>query len=181
MSSHTSLLALSPQNADCFVYTQKDGMLSAVAHDLKLEVRRWSLQADPVTGHSTATFYADSLTPLCAMKDGRERPGELSASDLEKIRQSVLHEVLDATRFPEIRFVAEQRRGDGAQQVLSGSLTLKGKTRPFQVTISEQAGLYQGEGRVNQPDFGIRPFSALLGALKVRPEVRVVIRQRSAG
>lgn len=175
-----STLALGPQNADCFVYTQKEGMLSAVAHDLKLEVRSWTLQADPISSHVIATFKAASLTPLCAMKDGRERPGDLSASDLEKIRLSALNEVLEASRYPEIRFVAERVQREGAIQRLSGTLTIKGIARPFQVSITEAGGLYQGEGTVHQPDFKIRPFSALLGTLKVRPDVRIVIRQRSS-
>ena len=35
--------------------------------------------------------------------------------------------------------------------------------------------LWSGESELHQPDFGIRPYTAALGALKVKPVVRVRI------
>ena len=56
---------------------------------------------------------------------------------------------------------------------MSGALTIAGTTRPIAFAVQREAGALTAEVEVQQPAFGIRPFRAMLGALRVKPEVRV--------
>lgn len=162
-------------NADVLVFTFKEGLLSAVAHDLKLRVTRFSIAVDDETRAIDATFDASSLRVVSAMKNGAEALGALGESDRRKVEESIAGEVLEPGKFPEIRFVSEsvdEDAGGGGYRV-RGKLTLHGKTRD--VSFSTRS---DGEGQVceisiHQPDFGIKPYSAMLGTLKIKPDVIV--------
>ena len=57
---------------------------------------------------------------------------------------------------------------------VEGDLTLVGKTAPiaFDVAVGDD-GTLSGSAVVKQTDWGIKPYSALFGALKVADEVEV--------
>jgi polyisoprenoid-binding protein YceI len=57
--------------------------------------------------------------------------------------------------------------------VLTGELTLHGKTRPLTVTTRAVDGRQVAELALHQPDYGIKPYSAMLGTLKIRPELKL--------
>jgi hypothetical protein len=65
---------------------------------------------------------------------------------------------------------------DGGRISVQGDLTLVRKARPiaFDLTIGD-GGTLSGSVVVKQTDWGITPYSALFGALKVADEVEVVI------
>ena len=50
-----------------------------------------------------------------------------------------------------------------------------GKTKPVTFDLSESDGTLTGSAAVKQTDWGIKPYSALFGALKVNDEVKVVV------
>ena len=67
-------------SAEVRIFTYKEGLLSAVAHDLQLEATRFEIQvADDRS--IVATFEPGSIRVLDAMIDGRLSPGTLSAKD----------------------------------------------------------------------------------------------------
>jgi hypothetical protein len=71
---------LDASQVQCQVLTYKEGLLSAVAHDLKLAVTKLSIEFDPDSKKIDATFDPTSLTVHCAMKDGEERLDTLRAT-----------------------------------------------------------------------------------------------------
>jgi polyisoprenoid-binding protein YceI len=163
-------------NADVLVFTFKEGLLSAVAHDLKIRVTRFAIHVDEETRAIEATFDPASLRVVTAMKDGAEAFGALSDADKRKIEEHIVDDVLHAKRFPEIRFVSSSVEEDGESGYrVRGRLTLHGKTRDLAF-----ASTSDGEGQVarvtiHQPEYGIQPFSALLGTLKVKADVVLTI------
>jgi hypothetical protein len=154
------------KDARCRVFTFKEGLLSAVAHDLEIEVQRFSVTIDGA--QVRASFDASSLRVLHAVHDGVPRPGALSDRDRTKIEQTIRDEVLGARRHPEVRFEAEAR-GDA----LAGTLTLLGRARPLRVPLRTEGNKRIAEATLHQPDWGIAPYSAMLGTLKIKPDVRV--------
>ena len=155
--------------ATCRIFTFKEGALSAVAHDLELAVDRFAIVvADDQA--IDATFQAGSLRVLHAVKDGRASDA-LSANDKQKIARSIADDVLHSARFPEIRFRSSSVTAAGTGFAIAGELTLHGKARPLQVTTRLEGSVQVAEGRLHQPDFGIKPYSAMLGALKVKADV----------
>ncbi len=157
--------------AQCHVFTFKEGALSALAHDLELEVGRFVIEVGPDQAVE-ARFEAGSVRVLHAIKDGR--PSEMSAGDKRKIEGNIADDVLASRRHPEIRFTAGKVTPSGDGFVLAGELTLHGKTRPLEVrTRAAEGGKQVAEITLHQPDFGIKPFSAMLGTLKIKPDVKV--------
>ena len=83
---------------------------------------------------------------------------------------------LDAKRYPEIHFVSTQIRSKGENRwIVTGNLTLHGETHPATAEVSSARGHYIGSATLSQREFGIKPFSAMMGALKVRDEVEIVV------
>jgi hypothetical protein len=160
-------------SADCFVYTYKEGLLSAVAHDLKLRVTRFSIDVDDDAVR--ADFAADSLRVLHAIRDGRDDPSALSPADRQKIENNIVEDVLLARRYPSIRFVGRALREVSQAVNVEGELSLHGKTNPIRLRVSTTAERWTAEVVLSQPDFGIKPYTAMLGTLRVRPDVRVAI------
>jgi YceI-like domain len=156
--------------AECHVFSFKEGALSALAHDLEIKVGRFTIEISDDLAVD-ATFAAGSLSVLHAIKDGRPHP--VSDGDKRKIEQNIADDVLETRRFPDIRFRAAKATPAGSGFVLAGELSLHGKTRPLEIKTQLVSGTQVAEVTLHQPDFGIKPFSAMLGALKIKPDLHI--------
>ncbi len=157
--------------AECLVFTQKEGLLSKVAHDLKLRVTKFTLAWDGVT--LTARFDPRSLRVVDALVKGRESPGSLSDGDKKKIEKSIVQDVLHARKHRSIEFHSTEVATEGEGYRVKGELSLHGVTRPIRAKVKLASGRWSAQVSLNQPDYDITPFTAMLGALKVKPKVRV--------
>lgn len=171
------MLHFDATNAELTVHTTREGVLSPVGHDLELAASTLSLDVDETTGTVELRVDPHAIRVRGAVIDGALDTARLSTGDVQKIEGHLRDDVLEVARHPEIRFsgrVAKTTESGG--HVVEGTLTLHGRSRP--VTLrTERAGEYEsGELALEQPDFGITPFRAMLGALRVR--ARVVIRVR---
>lgn len=161
-------------NADVLVFTFKEGLLSAIAHDLKIRVTRFSIDVDQATNAITATFDPASLEVVAAMKNGQEAPGSLSDPDRRKIEENIRNDVLQVKKYPEIRFASTSVEEDDATGYrVRGLLTLHGQTREVTFTSRTDGEGQVAEVKIHQPDFGIQPYSAMLGTLRIKPDVLV--------
>ena len=61
---------------------------------------------------------------------------------------------------------------------MRGDLTLVGTSRPLAFDLALDDGHLSGSAVVTQTEWGMEPYSALFGALKVADEVRVEIDAR---
>jgi len=163
--------------AECFIFTFKEGLLSPMAHDLRIVVQNFSIEVDDAKSSVVATFDTNSLRVDTPMKDGAENPSALSAADKEKIAGQIREDVLHSSKFPQASFrsTSVAARGDGGYD-LSGDLTLHGVTRPIQAKTQLVGGRQQLELTLNQPEFGITPYKAMLGTLKIQPDVKVSLK-----
>ena len=140
-----------------WVYTRKAGLLSRAGHDLEFTTEDIQLRLDGSD--------VEAVVPLRSLRLVRATSGgRLSEKDRGEIMRNLCDAVLEVGRFPEARFVGTWRGG-----VLEGTLTLHGATCALRVPL--QGGV--GEVVLDQRRFGITPFSALMGALRIQPEVRV--------
>jgi polyisoprenoid-binding protein YceI len=171
------MLGFDSHNAQCFVFTFKEGLLSPVAHDLRLKVTRFSVQLDDAKTVVNATFDAASLVVDTPMKDGAENPSALSVADKDKIAGQIRDDVLHSSKYPEVTFRSRSlvQRSDGGYD-FSGDLTLHGTTRALSGSTRLLDGRQTLELSLHQPDFGITPYKAMLGTLKIQPTVRVLLK-----
>ncbi|MEP9409798.1 MAG: YceI family protein [Candidatus Brocadia sp.] len=162
-----------------FVYTFKEGFLSAVAHDLLIEATDFKVNLNvPSGGVNSASvdaeIRANSLKVICAMKDGQRQYDTLKEKDKADIEEATFKDVLHSDKYPTINF-----RSTGIQEKdgichVDGELTLHGVTRPVKFDVQTTTGKeLKGKVTLSQKDFGIKPYKALLGTLKVKNEVEV--------
>jgi polyisoprenoid-binding protein YceI len=159
----------------CELRTWREGVLSRVGHDLLLDVGPAALrrEGDVVT----ASVQASSVRVRCAMRDGREDPAALSPKDRAQIDAAARDEVLDAARHPRITLRAALPAGLAPPTTLTAALTLRGVTRDVRVALSTEGGATVAVITVRPSEFGVKPFTAMLGALRVRDavEIRVTV------
>ena len=170
---------------ECWVRVYREGVAAAVGHDLVFNVGEFSVQVDPANASVRAQFKADSLRVLGtpAEVDDGEAPGigGLSARDKSKIEDNLQKKVLQTQRFAVISFESTHvttpvgHDGHHAFEV-HGTLSLHGVERAIRVAVTTQADASVARVRLHQPDFGIAPFRALMGALKVRADVDIELR-----
>ncbi|MDH4283056.1 MAG: YceI family protein [Myxococcales bacterium] len=158
-------------NAECFVLTSKEGLLSKAAHDLKIRVDQFEIQVEDASQAIEATFDSSSLRLVSAQVDGREE--SLSARDVEKIHNHIVKDVLHSKEFPEVRFVSSSVEPLEHGFRVKGSLTLHGQTRPLSADIRAEGEQWVTDVPLHQPDFGIKPFRALFGTIRIKPGVRI--------
>lgn len=154
--------------AELLVFTYKEGLLSAVAHDLKLRVTHFDAEVDLPAGKAKASIDASSLRVVCAMKDGKDNPSALPSMLFSEIEKNVISS-LDAKRFQQLNFELTSL----TDREVVGALTLHGATKSLRGTRVDTATHLVAEFRIDTRDFGIKPFSAMLGSLKNKPEVLV--------
>ena len=158
-------------NSRCQIFTFKEGLLSKVAHDLQLKVNRYEVAwAD---GTVTATFDPKSISVVHAMKRGRGNPRALSSGDKEKILENMYRDVFSTAQHPEIRFSSDSIRESGDRIEVNGMLELQGVRRTVRTTAAREGHEWVFTVPIYQPDFGIKPFSALMGAIKIKPSLTV--------
>jgi phosphotransferase system HPr-like phosphotransfer protein len=164
-------------SAECVVFSYKDGLLSKIAHDLKHRATRFALAVDEETGAIHAEIDARSLRVECVMKEGKETPNGISDEDKKKIEGQVIEEVLNATENPLIKFRSTAVNGTFEGFKIDGILELNSHARPVSTLARRMNGHYVADVTLHQPDFGIKPFSAMMGTLKIKPDVvvRVVV------
>ena len=169
------MIRLGPPHAECLVLTRREGLLSGLGHDLEIAVARFDLRIDEVKRTVDASFDAASLRVVHAFRDARENAITLSDGDRRTIEDNVRRDVLETNRFPEIRFRSTRvvETSDGFD--VTGRLSLHGKEREVVLPMRRRDDRYVGEVTLRQPDFGIKPYGVMLGAIRVRPEVVVRI------
>jgi hypothetical protein len=171
--SDTGALCFDATSAECVVFTFAEGLLAAFAHDLKLRVERFTLEVDRRTARVVARFEAGSLRVVGAIRGASEVPEPLRESDRREIERAIARDVLAAEHDPQIVFVSTRVTGRGGELDVEGDLTIRGRTRRIATVVRRHDGRLVADVVLHKPDFGIPPYTALLGTLRVKPDVRV--------
>ncbi len=155
-------MKFSAENADCRVFTYKDGLLSPFGHDLELRVTRFTIEVND--GIVEARFSPDSFEVVGT--SGGAVP--LLARDRASIHETIEKEIL---KRKEIVF----RSTAISDEEIRGSLTLVGRTREIVCKHQIEGTRHTASARIHQPDFGIAPYRAMLGALRLKPDIDVKV------
>jgi polyisoprenoid-binding protein YceI len=92
--------------------------------------------------------------------------------DRANVEQTIDDEVLKRQDIS-FRSTRVEQTADGLS--VTGELTLRGTTRPVAFELAVADGRVRGTAVVKQTEWGMKPYTALFGALKVADEVRVEI------
>ncbi len=149
---------------DCRVLVFREGLLTSFGHDVTLQVTTLSLEVgedDKIIDDFDATSQ-------------RVTTEAVSASDRNDIEKNT-QKTLETRKYPKIEFRSVSVARDGDQARIEGDLTLHGVTNPISVDARDDGKQWNAKLVLDQRKYGIKPFSAMLGALKVKPDVEVHI------
>lgn len=166
---------LGPENATLSVLTGRSGAAAKAGHDLTIHVTSWTGSIEVGDdGAATSVALAADATSL-RVREGKGGMQALGDDDVANIHQTIDDQVLKRQDITFTSTAVEHAAEDSHLRV-RGDLTIVGATRPidFDVAIDE-GGAISATAVVKQSEWGMKPYSALFGALKVSDEVRVVI------
>ena len=175
MSVSSGRHELGPDDATLSVRTKRTGAAAKAGHDLLIHVTSWraTLAIGEDGGETSAELVADSTS--LEVIEGTGGVQALGEDDRANIGQTIEDEVLEGKEI-QFRSTRAEPDADGERIDFEGELTIGGATHPvgFGLTISDDGAISAG-AVVKQTDWGIEPYSALFGALKVRDEVEVAL------
>jgi hypothetical protein len=159
--------ALDPQRSTVTVRVFKSGLFRAFADDHVIEA--------PLAEGSLDDSAKPAVQIAIDVRAMRVLDPGLSSKDRQEVQTRMFGpEVLDADRFPRIRFrsVAVQQ-GDVDRWSVRGELEVHGQTHPVTVNVVREQGHYKGSTSLKQSDFGITPISIAGGTVKVKNEITI--------
>jgi hypothetical protein len=150
------------------------GLLRAVGHDPTLVARPEAAAIDLDGGVASVSlrFPVRDIEP----------PRDISESDRDKMRENMLsRDVLDAARFPAIE-VRARYTGTPEGGTVEGDLVVRGQPRrlamPVRASKEGDVTVVTGTWESTLTALGIKPFKALLGALKLEDWIRLRLEAR---
>jgi hypothetical protein len=161
--------------ARCRVFTFKDGMLSGLGHDLEFEIERLAIHARP-DGSIAGKFELRSLALRGAVQDGHT--SAMSGGDRSRIEEAAHKDVLH-THIHEVAELngtltaSASAANAPAGAFFSGTLLLCGRSNPLRVPVDVSGAVWRATVELAPSTYGIKPFRAMLGALKLQDRVRV--------
>jgi polyisoprenoid-binding protein YceI len=159
--------AIDPKQSTVTVRVFKSGLFRAFADNHVIEA--------PLADGSLDYSATPNVTIAIHARDMRVLDPGLSPKDRRDVQTRMLgSEVLDADRFPHIRFrsVAIQK-GDVDRWLIQGELEVHGQTRQVRVNAVREQGHYIGSTSLKQSEFGIAPISIAGGTVKVKDEMKI--------
>jgi polyisoprenoid-binding protein YceI len=166
------------------VLTGKAGLFGGLGHDHRIRARSFvgTIVHDPASPASSSveiTVQAEDLDVLPIGADRKDGP---------KVEEAMREDVLHVDNWPTIAFRSRSVTLNGSGVRVHGDLTMAGQTKPVTVDMRLQVGgrrlLATGRFTIVQSNWGIEPYSAALGTIKVADEVTFdlrVIGERTGG
>lgn len=160
---------IGPSNGSLKVKTGREGAAAKMGHDLVLGVGTWEAT---VQGGESPSISLTADPGSVSVLEGAGGAKPLSDKDKGDIKKSITGKVLGSTQ---ITFSSSAVEDNGANMTAKGDLSIAGKSAPVTVPLAVGGGKLSGSVKLSQGDFSIKQFSAMMGALKVKDSVEVVI------
>ena len=176
MAVHAGRHQLGPDQGRIILRTFRDGLAAQAGHDLTIEATRWSGVLTVNEDLSRADLDVHIDLGALVVRDGTGGVKPLTDRDRREIAVTA-RKVLASDRHPDAVFAVAglepMAEGDGE---ISGTLTIRGQARPVRVRVSQTGtDRYHVETQVIQSEYGIKPYTAFLGALRVRDAIDVAV------
>jgi len=153
-------------NSSLKIHVYKAGLFSAFGHNHEIDAPIESGEVSE-SGKVSVTLRVDARKlKVVDQEDTKSRP---------QVQETMLGpQVLDSTRFPEIRFESAKIEAKGQNRwIVNGNLTLHGQSHPitFEVVLTDK--VYRGTAIIKQTAFGMTPVTVAGGSVKVKDDVKV--------
>lgn len=166
---------LGPASGELLVKTSRTGLGARAGHDLTVEATEWSGDVTVVAGDvARSSVVLEVTVGSLRVRSGSGGIKPLTDADRADIENTVRTKILSTDRFPTIFFRSTQVTGSPGSLTIDGDLTIMDGTHPVTTQVSvDEDGRVRGSATVVQTRWGIKPYSAFLGALKLADEVTI--------
>lgn len=154
---------IGPSNGSLKVKTGKEGAAAKAGHNLVIGVNSWEAT---VEGGDSPSIKLTADPGSLEVIEGSGGAKPLTDDDKADIKKSIDGKVLGSSQ---ISFTSSEVSDSAAK----GDLSIAGKSSSVSVPLKVDGDKISGSVTLSQKDFGIKKFSALMGALKVKDEVTV--------
>jgi polyisoprenoid-binding protein YceI len=166
---------LGPHNATLQVKTGRHGAAAVAGHNLVIEVTSWEATLDVGEDPGRISLELKADAGSLRVREGTGGAQALGDEDRVGIEQTIDDEVLKGGAI-EFRSTEVEASDGGGRLSVGGELEMAGASHPVEFELSAGSdGRITGAATLKQSDWGIKPYSALFGALKVLDEVEVVV------
>jgi hypothetical protein len=166
-SGYASGFPIDGQHSTITVRVFKSGLFRAFAdnHVVQAPVAEGAVD-DSATPHVELVVDATRMRVL---------DPNLSPKDRDDVQARLLGpDVLDTSRFPQIRFRSVAVNPlERDQWLVRGDLELHGQIHQVSIRVVRKNGHYKGSTPLRQTEFGITPISIAGGTVKVKDEVTI--------
>jgi polyisoprenoid-binding protein YceI len=166
---------LGPGSGSLQVKTYREGVAAKAGHDLVIEVTRWEATVDIAAEPASSAVRLSADARSLEVREGLGGVKPLTDKDRAEIRKNIDEKLLRGQPIT-FRSSAVNLTDAGGRLVIEGDLTVAGGTRPITAQLDVAAdGRVSGTIGLTQSAWGIKPYRGLMGALKVRDELEIVI------
>lgn len=156
------------ENPSLRIGIKTEGPLAALGHDRMFD------QPVRVTVRTTVAGFDGAQVVAEGDLRNTSLLGDASVKDREEILKRKDRDVLSTDVFPTFAFEGVYRE---AEKAITGTLSLHGAVRPVRLPVTvlprEGGAHVEGELELDLRPHGVKPYKALMGALRVNPVVRV--------
>jgi polyisoprenoid-binding protein YceI len=174
MSIEPGTYRLGPQDATLSVRTGRRGAVAKAGHDLLIEVSAWGATVELAADIRQSVFELEADPNSLQVREGTGGIKALGEDDRQGINETIIKKVLKGN---EIVFRSRSvDPKDNGRLVVEGDLELAGGINPitFELQLSDGEQV-SGRATVAQSAWGMKPYTAMLGALKVADDVEVSV------
>ena len=155
--------SIGPSNGSLKVKTGREGAAAKAGHDLILGVNNWEAT---IEGGDSPSISLTADPGSIDVIQGTGGAKALTDKDKNEIKKSITGKVLGTSQ---ISFQSTEVTDSAAK----GDLSIAGSSSSVNVPLTVNGGSISGSFTLNQSEFGIKQFKALMGALKVSDQVTV--------
>jgi polyisoprenoid-binding protein YceI len=170
MSIDPGTYEFGPQNGQMVVKIYREGMAKKAGHDLIIDVKNWKATANIAENPAESSFSGTADAGSFTVREGVGGVKPLSEGDKADIKKNITQKILTT---PEISFTSTEVQPSGDAATITGDMKIMGKAAPATVKLSQQGGKVKGNMTIAQTKWGIKPFQAMMGALKVKDQVEI--------
>lgn len=155
------------------VRTYREGLAQKVGHDLIIDVRQWEATVEVGEAGTLSAVQLDADPHSLHVREGLRGLKPLTDKDRAGIRKTIEEQILGGRP---IAFRSTAVEPDGGGVTVRGELELAGTRRPASFELNVGAnGRVHGALPVTQSEWRIKPYRGMMGTLKVRDTVEIVL------
>lgn len=164
---------IGPDSGTLRVHTYREGLAQKVGHDLIIEVGQWQGTLEVGEDGEPRAIVLEADSSSLRVLEGARGVKPLTDKDRDDIKSNIDQKILLGRPISFRSTTVELR---DTRLTVQGELAIAGTTRlaSFPLTLSPD-GQLEARLPVTQSEWGIKPYRGLMGALKVRDDVEVVL------